>query len=93
MTVLIDLLHHIALLYISLNSFLAGLEGAPFLNYVKGCTHVHEKSLACACVSDGDAKPCVFPDGSLETLVTFESGNRSLDGILFWHVEYRRVFL
>ncbi len=74
------------LLYISLDGFLVGLEGAPFLNCIKGCTHVHEKSLARACVPDEGAKLHVFPDGSLETLVTFESGNRFLDGILLQQV-------
>jgi hypothetical protein len=54
---------------------------------------MHEKGLTCASVPDGDAELCVFPDDSLETLVTFESGNHFLDGILFLHVGYRRTFL
>jgi hypothetical protein len=44
-----------------------------------------------ACVPDGDANLCVFPDGGLETLVTFESGNRFLDWFFFPHVVYRRT--
>ncbi len=65
------MLHHFALLYISLAGFLVGLEGALFLDCIEGCTHVHEKSLMHSSVLDGDAKLHVFPDGSLQTLVTF----------------------
>jgi hypothetical protein len=54
---------------------------------------MHEKRLARSAVPDGEAKFCIYPNGSLETLVTFEKGNRFLDGILFWHVGYRRTFL
>jgi hypothetical protein len=46
-----------------------------------------------SCVLDGNVKLRVFPDGSLETLVTFESGNNFLDVILIQHVGYRRTFL
>ncbi len=59
------------LLYISLDSFLVGLEGALLLDCVEGCTHVNEKSLTCSSVPDGDAKFCVVPDSSLETMVIF----------------------
>jgi hypothetical protein len=57
--------------FISLNSFLVGLEGAPTLDCIKGLAHVHEKSLACSSVPDGDVKLLILPDGRLETLVTF----------------------
>jgi hypothetical protein len=50
---------------------------------------MHEKCLAHSAVPDGEAKLSIYPDGSLEALVTFEKGNRFLDGILFWHVGYR----
>ncbi len=59
------MLHRFALLYIRLAGFLVGLEGALFLDCVKGCTHVHEKSLEHSSVPDGDAKLHIFPDGSL----------------------------
>ena len=72
--------HRFALLYISLTGLLVGLEGASFLDCIKGCTHVHEKSLVHPSVPDGDAKLCIFPDGSLETLVALESGNRFWTG-------------
>ena len=48
------LLHRFMLLYISLTSFLVGLEGAPFLDCLNGCTHVHEKGLARTTVPDGE---------------------------------------
>jgi hypothetical protein len=87
------LLLRLAMPFRSLNGFLVGLEGALFLDCIEGCTHVHEKSLTRSNVPDGDGKLCVFPNGSHETLITFESVNRFLDGILFWHVGYRRTFL
>jgi hypothetical protein len=80
-------------LYISLVGFLVGLEGAPFLNRVEGSTHMHEKCLARSAVPDGEAEFRIYPDGSLEALVTLEKGNRFMDGILFWHVGYRGTFL
>ncbi len=86
------MLHCFALLYISLAGFLVGLEGVQFLDCVEGCTHVHEKSLARSSVPDGDAKLRIFPNDSLETLIILESRNGYLDGILLWHVGYRRKF-
>jgi hypothetical protein len=65
------MLHRFALLHTSLTSFLVGLEDGPFLDGIEGCTHVHEKSLARSSMPDGDTNLCIFPDGSLETLVTF----------------------
>ncbi len=59
------------MLYISLGGFLVGLEGALLLDCVEGCTHMHEKGFAHAHAPDGNAKLCVFPNDSLETLVTF----------------------
>ncbi len=80
------------LLHISLMGFLVGLEGAPLLDCVEGLTHMHEKCLVHSAVPDGEAAFCIYPDRSLETLVTFEKGNRFLDRILFWHIGYRRTF-
>jgi hypothetical protein len=54
---------------------------------------MHEKHLMRSAVPDGEAKFRIYPDGNLETLVTFEMGNHFLDGILFWHVGYRETFL
>ncbi len=54
---------------------------------------MHEKHLTHSAVPDGEAKFPIYPNDSLETLLTFEKGNPLLDGILFWHVGYRRWFL
>ena len=42
---------------------------------------------------DGEAKFRIYPDSSLETLVTFEKETVSWTGSFFWHVGYRRMFL
>ncbi len=49
---------------------------------------MHEKSLRRSTVPDRETQFCIYPDGSLETLVTLEKGNCFLDKILFWHVGY-----
>ncbi len=44
---------------------------------------MHEKCLSRSAVPDGEARFCIYPDASLETLVTLEKGNPFLDGNFF----------
>ncbi len=53
---------------------------------------MHEKRLVHSAVPEGEAEFCIYPDGSLEALVTLKKGNCFLDRILFWNVGYRGAF-